>query len=180
MSLTTKILATALVAACGMATAQTAQPAQTLSPAVMLVQSMRVAPSLQTDLRKSLDDPAAVRRTSSKDMAFIKRLVSLPELELNALIARVMEAGLSSGDLTLISDFYQTPLGKRLQVREQQATSLTELSADVNRMSDSDRQALERFASTGATTRMTSFLGSDQFLRILRVEVEALPVSTRP
>ncbi|MDY0105744.1 MAG: hypothetical protein RBS27_03630 [Giesbergeria sp.] len=163
-----------------MAAAQTTQPAQTLSPATLLVQSMGMAPTLQANLRNLLADPASVRRTSSKDMAFLQKMVGLSELEFNALIARVMEVGLSGDDLALLSDFHQTPLGKKLQAHSRQATSLVELNATVTGLSDGERQALERFVSSGATARMVRFLDSAQFQSILQVELEALPASARP
>ena len=180
MSLTKKILAAALVVACGMTAAQTSQPVQALSPAALLVQSMGIAPTLQAHLRNLLADPASVRRTSSKDIAAVQKLVGLSESAFTALMARVMEAGLSSSDLALIADFYQTPVGKKLQEHSQRGSSLAELSASVASLSEGDRQALERFTSSGATTRMMRFLESDRFLPLLQGELEALPVSARP
>lgn len=180
MSLTKKILAAALVVACGMAAAQISQPAQALSPAALLVQTMGLAPTLQANLRNLLADPASVRRSSSKDMAAVQKLVGLSESAFTALIARVMEVGMPSDDLALLADFYQTPVGRKFREHSQRGSSLAELSASVASLSEGDRQALERFTSSGATTRMVRFLDSDQFLSILWVELEALPVSARP
>lgn len=177
MSLTRKILAAALAAACWSASAQTSPPEQALSPIELLVQSMGVAPALQAGIRKSLADPAAVQRMDSQEWAVGKKLVSLSESEFNGLIARVMAAGLPSADLSTITDFYQTPLGKKLSEHTRQGATLQKLNADLN---DSDRQAMERFASSGVTTRVIRFLESDRFQRTLEAELEALPARTRP
>lgn len=177
MPLTRKILAAALAAACWSASAQSSQPEQALSPIELLVQSMGVAPAMQAGIRKSLADPAAVQRMDHHELAVGKKLVSLSESEFNGLVARVMAAGLPSADLATITDFYQTPLGKKLSEHNRKGTTLQRLNADL---SDSERQAMERFASSGVTTRVIRFLESDRFERTFQAELEAFPAHSRP
>ena len=177
MSLTRKIMAAALAAACWSASAQTSPPEQALSPIELLVQSMGVAPTMQAGIRKSLADPAAVQRMDKQELAVGKKLVSLSESEFNGLVARVMAAGLPAADLSTITDFYQTSIGKKLSEHTRQGSSLQRLNADL---SDSDRQAMDRFVSSGVTTRVIRFLESDRFQHTFQAELEAFPARSRP
>ena len=170
-------MAAALAAACWSASAQTSPPEQALSPIELLVQSMGVAPTMQAGIRKSLADPAAVQRMDKQELAVGKKLVSLSESEFNGLVARVMAAGLPAADLSTITDFYQTSIGKKLSEHTRQGSSLQRLNADL---SDSDRQAMDRFASSGVTTRVIRFLDSDRFQHTFQAELEAFPARSRP
>ena len=170
-------MAAALAAACWSASAQTSPPEQALSPIELLVQSMGVAPTMQAGIRKSLADPAAVQRMDKQELAVGKKLVSLSESEFNGLVARVMAAGLPAADLSTITDFYQTSIGKKLSEHTRQGSSLQRLNADL---SDSDRQAMDRFVSSGVTTRVIRFLESDRFQHTFQAELEAFPARSRP
>ena len=170
-------MAAALAAACWSASAQTSPPEQALSPIELLVQSMGVAPTMQAGIRKSLADPAAVQRMDKQELAVGKKLVSLSESEFNGLVARVMAAGLPAADLSTITDFYQTSIGKKLSEHTRQGSSLQRLNADL---SDSDRQAMDRFASSGVTTRVSRFWESDRFQLTFQAELEAFPARSRP
>ena len=88
-----------------------------------------------------------------------------------------MAAGLPAADLSTITDFYQTSIGKKLSEHTRQGSSLQRLNADL---SDSDRQAMDRFVSSGVTTRVIRFLESDRFQHTFQAELEAFPARSRP
>lgn len=151
--------------------------AQTSSPTERMVQSMGIGPALQANIQQSLADPAYVQRTNRQHIALGKKLVNLSKTEFNALIARVLEAGLSPSDITTITTFYQTKLGQKLSEQAQQGKALPKLNDDL---SASDRQALDRYASSGVVPRVIHFLEGEQFERAFLAELENLPSSPTP
>lgn len=175
--ITRKFLAVILVTASSMASGQATPPSSALSPTQRMVQAMGVAPTLQADIKKSLANPAYLQRIDSREVALGQKLASLSESQFNALIAKVLEAGLSSSDITIITDFYQSKLGQKLYEQSQQATSLPQLNT---KLSASDRQAMEKYAASGVIHRVIQFLESDKFQRALVAELAVLPDSSRP
>jgi len=175
--ITQKFLAVILVTASSVASGQATLPSPAFSPTQRMVQAMGVAPTLQADIKKSLADPAYLQRINSQEIALGQKMASLSESTFNALIAKILEAGLSSSDITIITDFYQSKLGQTLYEHSKQATSLPQFNAQL---SASDRQAMEKYAASGVISRAIQFLESKKFQRALVAELAALPDSPRP
>lgn len=163
--------------------AQMAAPVSALSPAELMVQSMGLAPMIQTFMKAKLADPRPAQAKKSRDMAVAQKMVRLSESDMQSVIARVLETGVSPADLSEISAFYASEVGRKFAGFSRQVAtpsgdgtapnSVVQLAKLTAQLSDNERKALEAHVSSGAPANVARFVDSPKFEAALMAEVEA-------
>lgn len=168
-------------------TSETTQNATALSPTELMVQSMGFAAVFQAEAKRMQALPNHTQKTNQRTLAIEQKIINLPEAKVGSAIARTLNAGLSTSDMALITDHYNSKLGKKLTSFFQQAnaaaakdktsTPTVHLAALMQTLSSEERQALETFAATGVTNRLMQLIESKTFQNAFLLELEALPTA---
>lgn len=189
-----RLVVTTLLAVCSSLTtqAQTSKTTQTvnaLSPTAVMVQSMGLADIFRTEALRLQSLPNHARKTASRLLALEQKMISLPEAEFVEVFARVLDAGLPASDMTLLTDYYTSELGKKLTrffeqaqaavAKDKSSTPMVHLASLMQTLSTGERQALETFVATGVTERLGKLVESDSFEDAFMLALEALPVTGR-
>ena len=102
-------------------TSETTQNATALSPTELMVQSMGFAAVFQAEAKRMQALPNHTQKTDQRLLAIEQKIINLPEAKVGSAIARTLNAGLSTSDMALITDHYNSKLGKKLTSFFQQA-----------------------------------------------------------